>query len=136
VPLTGGNGIGAVGTVVVSGNVVNSVTITNPGQFYGVGDVLSAATANIGNTGSGFSIPVATVGNATGTSWVGDNYESVLLYGALREAVIFQKGEQDMVNYYEQKYQESLALLVQMGDGYERRSAYRDGQKRVIPIRP
>ena len=135
VQLTGGNGTGAVATVVVSGNVVSSVSITNPGQFYGVGDILSANTANIGNTGSGFSFPVATVGNAVGTSWVGDNYESVLLYGALREAVIFQKGEQDMVNYYEQKYQESLALLVQMGDGYERRTAYRDGQKRVLPIR-
>ena len=65
------------------------------------------------------------------TSWVGDNYESVLLYGALREAVIFQKGEQDMVNYYEQKYQESLALLKELGDGKDRRSAYRDGQLRM-----
>lgn len=44
------------------------------------------------------------------TTWLGDNFEAVLLYGALREAVIYQKGEQDMVNYYEQKYQESLAL--------------------------
>lgn len=66
-----------------------------------------------------------------GTSWLGDNFETVLLYGALREAVIFQKGEQDMVSYYEQKYQESLALLKQLGDGKDRRSAYRDGQIRV-----
>lgn len=66
-----------------------------------------------------------------GTSWVGDNFETVLLYGALREAVIFQKGEQDMVQYYEQKYQESLALLKMLGDGKERRTAYRDGQVRV-----
>jgi hypothetical protein len=65
------------------------------------------------------------------TSWLGDNFESVLLYGALREAVIFQKGEQDMVQYYEQKYQESLALLKMLGDGKERRTAYRDGQVRV-----
>ena len=66
-----------------------------------------------------------------GTSWVGDNFETVLLYGSLREAVIFQKGEQDMVNYYEQKYQESLALLKDLGDGKDRRSAYRDGQLRL-----
>jgi len=66
-----------------------------------------------------------------GTSWLGDNFESALLYGALREAVIFQKGEQDMVAYYEQKYQESLALLRDLGDGKDRRSAYRDGQLRL-----
>jgi len=66
-----------------------------------------------------------------GTSWVGDNFETVLLYGSLREAVIFQKGEQDMVAYYEQKYQESMALLKELGDGKERRSAYRDGQLKL-----
>jgi hypothetical protein len=66
-----------------------------------------------------------------GTSWLGDNFETVLLYGSLREAVIFQKGEQDMVTYYEQKYQESLALLKDLGDGKDRRSAYRDGQLRL-----
>jgi hypothetical protein len=66
-----------------------------------------------------------------GTSWVGDNFETVLLYGSLREAVIFQKGEQDMVSYYESKYQESLALLKDLGDGKDRRSAYRDGQLRM-----
>jgi hypothetical protein len=64
------------------------------------------------------------------TTWLGDHFESVLLYGALREAVIYQKGEQDMVNYYEQKYQESLALLKQLGDAKDRMDAYRDGQVR------
>ena len=64
------------------------------------------------------------------TTWLGDNFESVLLYGALREAVIYQKGEQDMVNYYEQKYQESLALLKQLGDAKDRMDAYRSGQVR------
>jgi len=66
-----------------------------------------------------------------GTTWLGDNFETALVYGALREAVIFQKGEQDMVAYYEQKYQESLALLKDLGDGKDRRSAYRDGQLRM-----
>jgi hypothetical protein len=66
-----------------------------------------------------------------GTSWLGDNFETFLLYGSLREAVIFQKGEQDMVAYYEQKYQESLALLRELGDGKDRRSAYRDGQLKL-----
>jgi hypothetical protein len=66
-----------------------------------------------------------------GTTWLGDNFETALVYGALREAVIFQKGEQDMVAYYESKYQESLALLKDLGDGKDRRSAYRDGQLRL-----
>jgi len=66
-----------------------------------------------------------------GNSWLGDNFETVLLYGALREAILFQKGEQDLVGYYEQKYQESLALLKLLGDGKDRRSAYRDGQVRT-----
>ena len=66
-----------------------------------------------------------------GTSWVGDNFETALLYGSLREAVLFQKGEQDMVTYYEKMYQESMALLKDLGDGKERRSAYRDGQLKL-----
>jgi hypothetical protein len=131
VPLIGGDGSNAVATITVSSNVVTTVTITNPGYFYVVGNVLTASTASLGGTGSGFSVPVNNIQNAAGTSWLGDNFETVLLYGALREAVIFQKGEQDMVNYYEQKYQESLALLKELGDGKDRRSAYRDGQLRL-----
>ena len=72
----------------------------------------------------------ASIVNA-GTSWLGDNFETVLLYGSLREAYIFLKGEQDMMNYYEQKYQESLGLLKRLGDGLDRQDAYRSGQVRV-----
>ena len=65
------------------------------------------------------------------TSWLGDNFETVLLYGSLREAYLYLKGEQDMMNYYEQKYQESLAMLKRLGDGLDRQDAYRSGQVRV-----
>jgi hypothetical protein len=130
-PLTGGDGSNATATITVSGGIVTSVALTNPGYFYVSGNVLSASPSSIGGTGSGFSVPVNNIQNATGTSWLGDNFETALLYGALREAVIFQKGEPDMVNYYEQKYQESLALLKELGDGKDRRSAYRDGQLRL-----
>ena len=66
-----------------------------------------------------------------GTSWLGTNFETVLLYGSIREAYIYLKGEQDMMNYYEQKYQESLQLLKRLGDGLDRQDAYRSGQVRV-----
>ena len=65
------------------------------------------------------------------TTWLGDNFESVLLYGSLREAYTYLKGEQDMMQYYEQKYQEALGLLKRLGDGLDRQDAYRSGQARV-----
>ena len=131
VPLTGGQGSYATADITVSGGGVTNVRLQNGGSMYVVGDTLSCPASSIGNTGSGWSIPVATVSNATGTSWLGDNYSPVLLYGAIREGVIFQKGEQDMVAYYEQKYQEALAQLARLGDGLERGDAYRDGQARI-----
>lgn len=67
-----------------------------------------------------------------GTSWLGDHFESVLLYGSLREAYTYLKGEADMMQYYEQKYQESLAMLKRLGDGLERQDAYRSGQARTV----
>ena len=69
-----------------------------------------------------------------GTSWLGDNFDSVLLNGALVEAIRFIKGEPDMVALYDKMFLESLALLKQLGDGKQRGDAYRDGQVR-IPVR-
>jgi hypothetical protein len=66
-----------------------------------------------------------------GTSWLGDNFETALLYGSLREAYLYMKGEPDIIANCEAKYQESLALLKQLGDGKDRRDAYRSGQVRV-----
>ena len=68
---------------------------------------------------------------ADGRTWLGDNYDPVLLYGSLVEAYIFMKGEQDMMTYYEQKYQEALGLLKRLGDGLDRQDAYRSGQVRI-----
>jgi len=55
-----------------------------------------------------FYYPVSITLSSTGTTWLGDNFDPPLLYGALREAVLFQKGEQDMVQYYEKMYQEAV----------------------------
>jgi hypothetical protein len=66
VPLTGGTGTGAQATIVVSGAAVTTVTITAGGAGYDVGEVLSAAAADIGGTGSGFSVTVATTTGPVG----------------------------------------------------------------------
>lgn len=65
-----------------------------------------------------------------GTTWLGDNFDTALLYGAMRDASIFQRQEQDVVANYEQKYNEAMMLLKQLGDGRERQDAYRSGQVR------
>lgn len=65
-----------------------------------------------------------------GTTWLGDNFDTALLYGAMRDASLFQRQEQDVVANYEQKYNEAMALLKQLGDGKERQDMYRSGQVR------
>lgn len=65
---------------------------------------------------------------ADGRTWLGDNYDPVLLYGSLVEAYIFMKGEADVLAMYQQKYGESLQQLVRLGGALERGDAYRDGQ--------
>jgi len=67
---------------------------------------------------------------ADGQTWLGDNFDSVLLYGSLVEAYTYMKGEQDMMALYNGKYQEALALAKRLGDGMERQDAYRSGQFR------
>ena len=64
------------------------------------------------------------------TTWLGDNFDSVLLYGSLVEAYTYMKGEQDIMALYNGKYQEALALAKRLGDGLERQDAYRSGQYR------
>jgi hypothetical protein len=67
---------------------------------------------------------------ADGRTWLGDNFDSVLLYASLVEAYTYMKGEQDMMALYNQKFMEALALAKRLGDGMERQDAYRSGQFR------
>lgn len=71
---------------------------------------------------------------ASGQTWLGDNFDSVLLYGSLVEAYTFMKGEVDIITGYDAKYKEALALAQRLGDGLERSDAYRSGQFRAPPL--
>lgn len=66
-----------------------------------------------------------------GTSWLGDNFDSVLLYGTLLEANTFLKGEADVIANYQKRYDDAMVMLKQLGDGKNRRDSYRSGQVRV-----
>ena len=66
-----------------------------------------------------------------GETWLGDNFDSALLNGALVEAIRYMKGEPDMVKLYQDMYLQSIALLKNLGDGKQRMDAYRDGQVRI-----
>jgi len=76
-----------------------------------------------------FYIPPSIV--TAGTSWLGDNFDSVLLYGSLLEAYTFMKGETDVIQNYTARYNEALALLKQLGEGKNRQDMYRTQQARV-----
>ena len=78
-----------------------------------------------------FYYPESITITTSGTTWLGDNIDSVLLYGSLVEGYTFMKGEADMIAFYEKKYQDALMLAKRLGDGLERQDAYRSGQARV-----
>ena len=78
-----------------------------------------------------FYLPESIVDAADGHTWLGDNFDSALLYGTLMEAATYTKAEQDMVQLYNERYVQAIALLKNLGDGKQRMDAYRDGQVRV-----
>tara|TARA_R110002020_G_scaffold473239_2_gene702274 strand:+ start:2660 stop:3301 length:642 start_codon:yes stop_codon:yes gene_type:complete len=85
---------------------------------------------------SGFTVelhyhyePQSITVSADGTSWLGDNAENALFYGALMQAYIFMKGEPDIIQLYTQQFETALGQLKMEGDGYNRTDAYRTGQK-------
>ena len=66
-----------------------------------------------------------------GTTWLGDNFDTVLLYGSLLEAASYMKSDAETINFYKDRYGEALALLTRLGNGLERGDAYRDGQTKL-----
>jgi hypothetical protein len=81
-----------------------------------------------------FYYPISIVNSPSGTSWLGDNFDQVLLYGSLIEAYTFMKGEPDVLGQYSKRYDESILLLKQLGEGKNRQDTYRTMQAR-IPVR-
>ncbi len=78
--------------------------------------------------------PVSITVAASGQTWLGDNFDTVLLYGSLVEAYTYMKGEADIMAFYDAKYKEALGLAKRLGDGLERSDAYRSGQYREAPL--
>jgi len=112
------------------GPTVNSSTITNELSFI-VGPTPDASyTVELHY----YYYPVSITVSSSGQTWLGDNFDTVLLYGSLVEAYTYMKGETDMMGLYDGKYKEALALAKRLGDGLERSDAYRSGQARVAPL--
>ena len=78
-----------------------------------------------------FYIPTSITASADGTSWLGTNATEALLYASLVEAYTFMKGEPDILVNYEKRFQEALQRLTLESDGYNRKDAFRDGQRKV-----
>jgi hypothetical protein len=81
-----------------------------------------------------FYYPISIVNSPSGTSWLGDNFDSVLLYGSLLEAYTFMKGEPDVLQNYTARYTDAMLQLKQLGEGKDRQDTYRTMQAR-IPVR-
>jgi hypothetical protein len=78
-----------------------------------------------------YGYPTSIVDAVSGTSWLGTNFDSVLLYGSLLEAYTFMKGEPDVIQNYVARYNEALAQLKQLGEGKNRQDTYRTTQARM-----
>ena len=78
-----------------------------------------------------FYIPQSITESSDGTTWLGTNSPEVLLYASLLEAYTFMKGEPDLMMNYEKRFQEALQRLTLESDGYNRKDAYRDGQRKI-----
>jgi hypothetical protein len=112
------------------GPTVNTSTITNELSFI-VGPTPDASYSVELHY---YYYPQSITVTASGQTWLGDNFDTVLLYGSLVEAYTYMKGEADMIALYDTKYKEALGLAKRLGDGLERSDAYRSGQFRISPL--
>jgi len=78
-----------------------------------------------------YAYPESIVDAADGRTWLGDNFDSVLLYGTMNEALTYMKGEPDMIKLYQERYVQAIALYKNLADGKQRGDSYRNGQVRI-----
>ena len=78
-----------------------------------------------------YAYPESIVDSATGHTWLGDNFDTVLLYGTICETFVYMRQEVDMVKQAQDRYTQAIALYKNLADGKQRGDAYRDGQVRV-----
>jgi hypothetical protein len=131
---TGGSGSGLTVGIIIQSNTIVGTPVGAGGENYVAGEQvqvpLSPLTGGV-DTGT-LNITInSTEQDFTNTTWLGDNFDSVLLYGSLVEAYTYMKGEADLISLYNTKYNEALALAKRLGDGMERQDAYRSGQVRI-----
>jgi hypothetical protein len=113
---------------------VSSTTATP--KYYGIFD--NAAFILGPTPDSGYAVelhyfykPTSITTAADGTSWLGDNAETVLLYGCLVEGYTFMKGEQELLAVYQAQYEDALRNLKSLGEGYSTTDNYRSGAVRA-----
>ena len=75
--------------------------------------------------------PQSIVDASSGTTWLGDNAETALLWGSIVEAYTFLKGEPDLMQVYEGRFQQGMADLQKLGDFRNKRDNYRGGEPRL-----
>jgi hypothetical protein len=109
-------------------------TATGQPQYYALSQAYEITLAPI--PGAVYPVNVAYYGYPdsitlpAGTSWLGDNFSSVLLYGSLVEAYTFMKGDQDVMALYDTKFKEAMGLLKQLADAKNRQDTFRSDQVR------
>jgi hypothetical protein len=109
-------------------------TATGQPQYYALSQAYELTLAPI--PGAVYPVNIAYYGYPdsitlpAGTSWLGDNFSSVLLYGSLVEAYTFMKGDQDVMALYDTKFKEAMGLLKQLADAKNRQDTFRSDQVR------
>jgi hypothetical protein len=114
-----------------------SASTTGIPKYYGLFDAenfILAPTPNANLTAElhYFYKPESITAASSGTSWLGDNAESTLLYGCLVEAYTFLKGEPDLMQVYAARYDAALENLKSLGEGYDTTDSYRSGAVRQV----
>ena len=114
---------GATATIQSKNDSTNKLTIIVPTTAFTSGETVTGGT-------TGASSAISAISSDTTTTWLSTNARNAMLYGALYEAYIFMKGEQDVLVMYEKRFNEELMRLIDLGEAREIADAYRQGLPR------